>query len=166
MLTKRLWRATALRMTPLSKDGHSARTTDPGPQTTDPDTILAFAEPHDPRATESRKTGRRSRRRGARAPRVRNSCAPLPHAVWRNRHRCDHAGVLVFVEVKARLDAEFGTAAEAVTPRKQRRLTRMACEYLARELVVDRPCRFDVVTVMFDGPAPLIEVYVNAFDAC
>jgi putative endonuclease len=79
---------------------------------------------------------------------------------------CDHAGVLVFVEVKARLDAEFGTAAEAVTPRKQRRLTRMACEYLARELVVDRPCRFDVVTVMFDGPAPLIEVYVNAFDAC
>ena len=41
----------------------------------------------------------------------------------------------------------------------------MACEYLARELVVDRPCRFDVVTVMLDGPAPVIEVYENAFDA-
>ncbi len=42
----------------------------------------------------------------------------------------------------------------------------MANDYLARELVVDRPCRFDVVTVMLDGPAPLIEVYENAFDAC
>jgi len=79
---------------------------------------------------------------------------------------CDQAGVLVFVEVKTRADAEFGTAAEAVTPRKQHKLTRMACDYLAREHVVDRPCRFDVVTVMLDGPVPVIEVYENAFDAC
>ena len=79
---------------------------------------------------------------------------------------CDHEGVLVFVEVKARADAEFGTAAEAVTPWKQRRLTRMAKDYLTREQVSNRPCRFDVVTVMFDQPEPVIEVYVNAFDAC
>ena len=79
---------------------------------------------------------------------------------------CDQAGVLVFVEVKTRADAEFGTAAEAVTPWKQRRLTRMANDYLTRERVVDRPCRFDVVTVMFDRIDPVIEVYVNAFDAC
>ena len=79
---------------------------------------------------------------------------------------CDHSGVLVFVEVKTRADAEFGTAAEAVTLRKQRQLTRMACDYLARERIVDRPCRFDVVTVMLDGPLPVIEVYENAFDAC
>ena len=77
---------------------------------------------------------------------------------------CD--GVLVFVEVKARVDAEFGTAAEAVTRWKQHRLTRMAGDYLTRERIVDRPCRFDVVTVMFDQPEPVIEVYVNAFDAC
>jgi putative endonuclease len=91
----------------------------------------------------------------------------------RYRTRCgeidivaDCGGVLVFVEVKARADAEFGTAAEAVTPWKQRRLTRMANDYLTREGVVNRPCRFDVVTVMFDRAAPLIEVYENAFDAC
>ena len=91
----------------------------------------------------------------------------------RYRTRCgeidivaDCCGVLVFVEVKARADAEFGTPAEAVTLRKQRRLTRMANDYLTRERVVDRPCRFDVVTVMVDGPEPLIEVYENAFDAC
>ena len=78
----------------------------------------------------------------------------------------ERAGVLIFVEVKTRMDAEFGTAAEAVTFRKQRRLTRMANDYLTRERVVDRPCRFDVVTVMLDRPEPVIEVYENAFDAC
>ena len=91
----------------------------------------------------------------------------------RYRTRCgeidivaERDGVLVFVEVKARADAEFGTAADALTPWKQRRLTRMAKDYLTRERVVDRPCRFDVVTVMFDREEPAIEVYVNAFDAC
>jgi putative endonuclease len=74
--------------------------------------------------------------------------------------------VLVFVEVKTRESAEFGTAAEAVTWRKQRKLTRMANDYLTREGIVDRPCRFDVVTVMLDQAEPLIEVYENAFDAC
>ena len=72
---------------------------------------------------------------------------------------------LVFVEVKARETAEFGTAAEAVTPWKQRRLVRMARDYLTRERVADRPCRFDVVAIMFDGPAPAVELFQNAFDA-
>jgi putative endonuclease len=98
----------------------------------------------------------------------------LGYAVLARRYRTalgeidivsDHAGTLVFVEVKARMDDEFGTAAEAVTPWKQRRLTRMAREYLAREGIVDRACRFDVVAIMFDTAEPTIEVYVNAFDA-
>ena len=72
---------------------------------------------------------------------------------------------LVFVEVKARETAEFGTAAEAVTSWKQRRLVRMARDYLIRERVPDRPCRFDVVAIMLDGPEPAIEVFQNAFDA-
>ena len=91
----------------------------------------------------------------------------------RYRTRCgeidivaESEGVLVFVEVKARADDEFGTAAEAVTPWKQRRLTRMARDYLVREQVTNRPCRFDVVAIMLDRPDPVIEVYENAFDAC
>jgi putative endonuclease len=90
----------------------------------------------------------------------------------RYRTRCgeidivaDDDGTLVFVEVKARADAEFGTAAEAVTRWKQRRLVRMARDYLVRERVVNRPCRFDVVAIMLDGPAPRIELYRNAFTA-
>ena len=58
---------------------------------------------------------------------------------------------VVFVEVKARLSAEFGSAAEAVTWRKRRQLVRMAVEYLARHRLAQCPCRFDVVAI--DGPA-------------
>ncbi len=74
-------------------------------------------------------------------------------------------GTLVFVEVKARADAEFGTAAEAVTLWKQRRLVRMARDYLTREAVPERPCRFDVVAIMFDRVPPTIELFPHAFDA-
>jgi putative endonuclease len=72
----------------------------------------------------------------------------------------------VIVEVKARATAEFGTAAEAVTPRKQRRLVAMAVDYLARHDLSDRPCRFDVVAIDEMGTATRITVYRGAFDAC
>ena len=71
----------------------------------------------------------------------------------------------VFVEVKARAGGEFGGAAQAVTGRKQRRVTYMAMDYLSRHRLHDRPCRFDVVTVdMVDGQAR-VEVYPHAFDS-
>ena len=72
---------------------------------------------------------------------------------------------LVFVEVKARASHEFGTAAEAVTPAKQRRLVRLAQEYVAHHGIHDRPCRFDVVAIHFDTGTPEIEILQNAFDA-
>jgi putative endonuclease len=73
---------------------------------------------------------------------------------------------LVFVEVKARAGDDFGGGAAAVTQWKQRRLTLMALDYLARHRLENRPCRFDVVTVdVRDGRPPDIEVYANAFDA-
>ena len=65
----------------------------------------------------------------------------------------------VFVEVKARATGECGTAAEAVTPRKQRRLATMALDYLARHTSTDIPCRFDVVAI--DGED--LTVYRDAF---
>jgi putative endonuclease len=73
----------------------------------------------------------------------------------------------VFVEVKARVSGEFGSAAEAVTPSKQRRLAHMAFDYLARNRLSKAPCRFDVVAIDGAcGPAEVVTVYVNAFDAC
>ena len=72
---------------------------------------------------------------------------------------------LVFVEVKARGGHEFGDAAEAVTGLKRRRMTQLACDYLARHRLLDCPCRFDVVSIHMSGTEPAIEVYQNAFDA-
>jgi putative endonuclease len=78
----------------------------------------------------------------------------------------EDAGVLVFVEVKAREDLRFGTAADAVTPEKQRKVASRAVEYLARKHVTDRACRFDVVAIDFAGtPRQTITVYTHAFEA-
>ena len=85
---------------------------------------------------------------------------------YRTRHGeidivADDAGTVVFVEVKARRQEECGSAAEAITIHKQRRLTSMAVDYLARNHLTDRPCRFDVVAI--DGLT--VTVYAAAFDA-
>ena len=85
---------------------------------------------------------------------------------YRTRHGeidivADDGGTIVFVEVKARATADCGSAAEAVTSHKQRRLTAMAVDYLARNHVTETPCRFDVVAI--DGG--VITLYPAAFDA-
>lgn len=72
---------------------------------------------------------------------------------------------IVFVEVKARTTAERGSAAEAVTPAKQRQLVAMAADYLARNHVTDRPCRFDVVAIDGVGEARRLVLYRHAFTA-
>ncbi len=77
----------------------------------------------------------------------------------------DDEGTIVFVEVKARATGEFGSAVEAVTVWKQRRVTAMAVDYLARKRVADRPCRFDVVAIDDAESSPRVAVYPNAFDA-
>ena len=74
---------------------------------------------------------------------------------------------LVFVEVRCRSGEGCGAAAESVTRAKQRRVARMAVDYLARQDLYDRcAVRFDVVAID-DHPAgpPSIEVIVAAFDA-
>jgi putative endonuclease len=96
------------------------------------------------------------------------------YAILARRYRTRHGEIdivardgetVVFVEVKARVTAEFGTAAEAVTPWKQRRLAAMAGDYIARSRLTDQPCRFDVVAIDDAGASsPRIVVYRNAFD--
>jgi putative endonuclease len=72
---------------------------------------------------------------------------------------------IVFVEVKARRDEAFGGGLAAVTAWKQQRIARMATDYLARQGLLDAPCRFDVVTVQFETGHPRIEVFTHAFTA-
>jgi putative endonuclease len=71
----------------------------------------------------------------------------------------------VFVEVKAREGRMFGEPVEAVTHEKRRRITRVAQDYMMRHRLAESPCRFDVVSVQFNGNTPVIEVFRNAFDA-
>lgn len=79
---------------------------------------------------------------------------------------CEHEGTLVFVEVRARASAEFGRAAESITDAKKRKVSAMAADYLARNEIANRPCRFDVVAVDDAmGTSPEVTVFPNAFDA-
>jgi putative endonuclease len=96
------------------------------------------------------------------------------YAILERRYRTRHGEIdivardgetTVFVEVKARASREFGTAAEAVTPWKQRRLGSMAMDYLARHRLLERPCRFDVVAVDGAGAGATLTVYRSAFQA-
>jgi putative endonuclease len=73
--------------------------------------------------------------------------------------------VTVFVEVKARVGNDFGGGAAAVTGWKQRRIAKMAVDFLARHRLHDRPCRFDVVTVDVRHGVPSVEVFTHAFDS-
>jgi len=59
----------------------------------------------------------------------------------------EEAGVLVFVEVKARRSLRYGSAAESITPWKRRRIGAMALDYLAWANRMNSPCRFDVVAI-------------------
>lgn len=72
-------------------------------------------------------------------------------------------GTVVFVEVKAKTDAEFGSPAEAVTKQKQRRLVSMAEQYVAFHHLDNTPCRFDVVGIDLSMAPATVTVYKDAF---
>lgn len=70
---------------------------------------------------------------------------------WRCRHGeidliARDGSTLVFVEVRSRKRADFGSAAESITASKQRRVIAAARLYLAT-LKTMPACRFDVVTL-------------------
>jgi len=77
-----------------------------------------------------------------------------------------HKGVLCFVEVKTQSAFSDVPATEEVTALKQRHLTRAAAEFLRRTGRLERPCRFDVVSVVMDeNDRPTTEIIPDAFPA-
>ena len=60
-------------------------------------------------------------------------------------------GVLIFLEVKTRRDSRFGLPEEAVDWRKRQKLARVAQAYLQAEGLENRPARFDVLSVTWNG---------------
>lgn len=70
---------------------------------------------------------------------------------------------LVFVEVKYRKDSGSGSPLEAVDPRKQKKISKVASYYcLTHGLGETTPCRFDVAAVLGNE----ICIIKNAFDYC
>ena len=76
----------------------------------------------------------------------------------------EQAGAIIFVEVKARADHEFGHPFEALTPAKQKKIIQTARSFLARKRISDRPMQFDVVALTADPSGSWkIEHLENAF---
>jgi putative endonuclease len=74
---------------------------------------------------------------------------------------------LVFVEVKTRRSERAGTAEEAVSPAKQRRIVRLAQSYVAQNASrLQGGIRFDVVAIRVIGDdRALLRHYRAAFEA-
>lgn len=74
---------------------------------------------------------------------------------------CEDGATLVFVEVKSRRSPRFGSGFEAVDRRKQAKLTAIAQLYMSRH--PDRPCRFDIVSVIVGMGPERLEHLIDAF---
>lgn len=73
---------------------------------------------------------------------------------------------LVFVEVRCKRTDTYGTPAESVTTRKQRRIIATAQHYIDSFGMDNIPCRFDVVEVVSDGNKLCVrEVIQDAFSS-
>ncbi|QXE90620.1 YraN family protein [Geomonas subterranea] len=72
---------------------------------------------------------------------------------------------IVFVEVKCRKNDNYGPPQLAVTPFKQRQISKAALVWLSRKKLYDAEARFDVVAIMLhEHDLPDIEHIRNAFD--
>ncbi len=75
-----------------------------------------------------------------------------------------HGNYTVFVEVRYRRHSGFGSAAESIDYRKQKKIIRTASHYLQqyRELA-QQPARFDVVAMSLQGSDARINWIQDAF---
>ena len=98
------------------------------------------------------------------------------YAVIERRYRTQYGEIdiiardgdtLVFVEVRRKSHDDCGSAVESIGPEKQRRIVRMAIDYLARSSLYDKcAVRFDVVAIddQPDG-TPSLTLFQDAFRA-
>jgi putative endonuclease len=71
-----------------------------------------------------------------------------------------HGETWVFVEVRARRGAAFGTPEESITARKQQRLIAAAQHYLQEQRLTEVSWRIDVVAVELSAKGKLLRVEV------
>lgn len=71
--------------------------------------------------------------------------------------------ILVFVEVKLRRSLSFGGPEAAVNPEKQKKIRRIARQFISHYQLFDRDCRFDIVALLYEGKAVQVKYIPNAF---
>ncbi len=76
---------------------------------------------------------------------------------------CKKGQALIFVEVKTRRSASYGTPEEAVTPRKIEHLKKAAYIYLEQHQEFFKELRFDVIGILMQGDNIKINHINNAF---
>jgi len=69
----------------------------------------------------------------------------------------DDRGTMVFVEVKSRTSTEYGSGEEAVTEHKKEKIINAAKACLKHK-GEDRPCRFDVISILFEKSGKVKEI--------
>ena len=74
------------------------------------------------------------------------------------------AGDVVFVEVKSRKSDNFGSPEEAVNIIKQRKISKVALNYLQERGLADHNVRFDIVAIRFMPQDNRVKIIKNAFD--
>ena len=89
------------------------------------------------------------------------------HRNWRCGHKeldivAETSDLLVVVEVKTRKDTLFGNPEEALTNGKIRRIVSSTDAYL-RKYAIDKPVRFDLITIVTDVNEPKINHIEDAF---
>lgn len=87
---------------------------------------------------------------------------------YRSGHRdidliAERAGLVAFIEVKARSDGAFGGPIEAVNWKKQRELARSASTWIDRHGRPGESYRFDVIGVLLSGGRVRVRHVENAF---
>ncbi len=109
----------------------------------------------------------------AAAKHLKNIGMRILHSNWRHGQLeidliCQDGDTIVFVEVKTRNSKGLTSPIEGVNQHKKNALLRAAKTWLTVNNAWEKPCRFDVVGVLYDAqdskPNFHVEYYDNAFD--
>ena len=74
-------------------------------------------------------------------------------------------GRLAFIEIKTRTSARFGLPQEAVGPKKQEKILKLASWYLKEKKMEKASLAFDVVAVLWkEGQSPEMRLIPDAFE--
>ncbi len=71
---------------------------------------------------------------------------------------------IVFIEVKSRKSKDFGEPEDAVTLNKQRKISKVALNYLKEKNLDDHKARFDVIAIKLSTEGNIVKHIKNAFE--